>query len=57
LLLYPYYATNKEMAEGKVTIGYGHVVLPSDGELYKKVEKLKKQGKITKSFIMKNGEP
>ena len=57
LLLYPYYATQKEMKEGKVTIGYGHVVLPSDGDLYKKVEKLKEQGKITQSFIMKDGEP
>lgn len=57
LLLYPYYATQKEMKEGKVTIGYGHVVLPSDGKLYDKVQKLKKQGKITQSFIMQNGEP
>lgn len=57
LLLYPYYATKKEMQEGKVTIGYGHVVLPTDGELYKKVQKLKAKGKITQSFIMENGKP
>lgn len=57
LLLYPYYATKKEMKEGKVTIGYGHVVLPSDGKLYEKIEELKKKNKITQSFIMQNGEP
>ncbi|MBO6271251.1 hypothetical protein J6O48_00565 [bacterium] len=39
-----------------MTIGYGHVVLESDGALYKQVQKLKKAGKITKSFIKHNGE-
>ena len=34
LLLYPYYANEKEEKQGKVTIGYGHVVLESDGALY-----------------------
>lgn len=56
LLLYPYYANQKEKDKGMVTIGYGHVVLESDGALYKQVQKLKKAGKITKSFIRHNGE-
>ena len=56
LLLYPYYANQKEKDKGIVTIGYGHVVLESDGALYKQVQKLKKAGKITKSFIKHNGE-
>ena len=50
-LLYPYYANAKEEAEGKVTIGYGHVVLESDGELYTKIQKLKKAKKIKRSFV------
>ena len=49
-LLYPYYANAKEEAEGKVTIGYGHVVLESDGELYTTIQKLKKAKKIKRSF-------
>lgn len=56
LLLYPYYATQKEMDKGMVTIGYGHVVLESDGSLYKQIQQLKKAGKITKSFIRSNGK-
>ena len=50
-LLYPYYANAKEESEGKVTIGYGHVVLKTDGALYTKIQKLKKQGKIKQSFV------
>lgn len=50
-LLYPYYANAKEESEGKVTIGYGHVVLESDGAIYTKIQKLKKQGKIKQSFV------
>ena len=50
-LLYPYYANAKEESEGKVTIGYGHVVLKSDGAIYTKIQKLKKQGKIKQSFV------
>lgn len=51
LLLYPYYATEAEQKQGKVTIGYGHVVIESDGDLYKQVQRLKKQGKIKLSFV------
>ena len=50
-LLYPYYANAKEESEGKVTIGYGHVVLKTDGAIYTKIQKLKKQGKIKQSFV------
>jgi hypothetical protein len=46
LLLYPYFANSKEEKEGKVTIGYGHVILKSDGALYDKVQQLKKKGLI-----------
>ncbi len=55
-LLYPYYAKPEEEAKGMVTIGYGHVVLESDGELYKKVQQLKKKGLIKQSFVTKNGK-
>ena len=34
-----------------MTIGYGHVVLESDGELYTKIQKLKKAKKIKQSFV------
>lgn len=54
-LLYPYYANDKEESEGKVTIGYGHVVIKSDGELYNQIQKLKKQGKIKQSYT-RNGK-
>lgn len=50
LLLYPYYANEAEEKQGKVTIGYGHVVLESDGALYQQVQQLKKKGLIKRSF-------
>ena len=46
-----YYANAKKESEGKVTISYGHVVLKSDGAIYTKIQKLKKQGKIKQSFV------
>lgn len=51
LLLYPYYANEKEEKQGKVTIGYGHVVLETDGALYQQVQQLKKKGLIKQSFV------
>lgn len=53
-LLYPYYATPDEEARGLVTIGYGHVILKSDGDLYKKVQQMKKRKQITRSYV--NGQ-
>lgn len=50
-LLYPYYATPREEKLGIVTIGYGHVILKTDGALYKKVQDLKQAGLIKQSFI------
>lgn len=56
LRLYPYYASESEQKQGKVTIGYGHVVMKQDGEIYNKIQKLKKEGKIKISYIKKNGK-
>ena len=50
LLLYPYYANESEEKQGKVTIGYGHVVLETDGALYQQIQQLKKKGLIKQSF-------
>ena len=50
LLLYPYYANEAEEKQGKVTIGYGHVVLETDGALYQQIQQLKKKGLIKQSF-------
>ena len=57
LYLYPYYATKSEEAQGKVTIGYGHVITKNDNpKLISKIKQLQKEGKITRMWLHVNGK-